>query len=429
MNLMEILAGMVLILVLAFLSTIEGAINQLSRLALRVLSEKHGANRYHLLHEISLDRRRFLVPMLFATQLILVVLTVMVTHICMAYSPAYALPIAFIVMGGIVVGFRHLIPFYLTHRHPDTVLLRLLPSFRWGYTVASWAGWPIIAVIRRLDGRNRLAAGEAEDEATDEEIQAYLGVGEEEGIFERTESDLIQSALEFGSTLVREIMTPRSELVAIEESVSLAELRDLIVRTKHSRIPVFRERLDQIVGIASVRSLLARLSAGREGEPITPIVTETLIVPETKRVYELLKEMQARADQMAIVINEYGTVSGLVTIEDLLEEIVGEIRDEDEFHRVDLVYEGDGSYIVRGGVEIGDLEEALGVEFGDHEAATVSGLVVENLGAVPTPGQAVRLAGVTLQVLSADRKRIHTMRVRISPPGEAKDLQTEIEST
>ncbi len=429
MNSWEILAGIVLLFALAFLSTIESAINHLSRLALRVLAEKHPESRYRLLHEISVNRRKFLVPLLFATQLILVFLTVMVTHICLQSGLPYSLPTAFLIMGFIVVGFRHLIPFSLTHRRPEGILLRLLPSFRWGYALATWAGWPVIAVIRRLDGRRRLLTVDPEDEATDEEIQAYLGVGEEEGIFESAESDLIQSALEFGSTLVREIMTPRSEMVAIEESVSLAELRDLIVRTKHSRIPVFRERLDQIVGIASVRSLLGRLGTGREGEPITPIVTETLIVPETKRVYELLKEMQARADQMAIVINEYGTVSGLVTIEDLLEEIVGEIRDEDEFHRVDLVYEGDGSYIVRGGVEIGDLEEAMGVEFGEHEAATVSGLVVENLGAVPTPGQAIRIDGVTLQVLSADRKRIHTMRVRTSAPDEAEERRSELESS
>jgi putative hemolysin len=425
----EILLGILLIFILAFLSTIESGISQLSYLALRVLAEKHGEGRLRLLHQISLDRRRFLVPMLFATQLILVVLTVMVTHICLQIDLPYSPLIAFGVMGIIVVGFRQLIPFALTHRDPERVLLRLLPSFRWGYALANWAGWPVMAVIRRLDGRQRLLAEPEEDEATDEEIQAYLGVGEEEGIFESTESDLIQSALEFGSTLVREIMSPRSEMVAIEEAASLAELRDLIVRTKHSRVPVYRERLDQIVGIASVRALLGRLSAGREGEPITPIVTETLIVPETKRVSELLKEMQARADQMAIVINEYGTVSGLVTIEDLLEEIVGEIRDEDEFHRVDLVYEGDGSYIVRGGVEIDDLEEALGVEFGEHEAATVSGLVVENLGAVPTPGQTIRLNGVTLQVLSADRKRIHTMRVRVTGHAGAESEQRNLEST
>ena len=429
MNIWEILAGILLILILGFLSTIEGAVNRLSRLALRVISEKHGESRYRLLHQIARDRRRFLVPILFTTQLILVVLTVMVTHVCLKGGLAYPLLTAFVVLGIIVVGVRHLLPSAITDHHPEAVLLRLLPSFRWGYTLASWAGWPVMAVLRKLDGRHRLIDEEDEDEATDEEIQAYLGVGEEEGIFESTESDLIQSALEFGSTLVREIMTPRSEMVAIEESASLAELRDLIVRTKHSRIPVYRQRLDQIVGIASVRSLLGRLGPDREGEPITPIITETLIVPETKRVSELLKEMQARADQMALVINEYGTVSGLVTIEDLLEEIVGEIHDEDEYQRVDLVYEGDGSYIVRGGVEIGELEEALGVDFADHEAATVSGLVVENLGAVPTPGQVIRLAGVTLQVLSADRRRIHTMRVRLSGRNEVESPRHESRST
>jgi magnesium and cobalt transporter len=161
-----------------------------------------------------------------------------------------------------------------------------------------------------------------------------------------------------------------------------------------------------------VRNLLAYLNGGGDEKSISPIVNEVLIVPETKRVFDLMKEMQAKAEQLAVVVNEYGTVSGLVTIEDLIEEIVGDIRDEDEFHRIDLVYEGDGNYIVRGGVEIGELEETLDVRFGEHEAATVSGLVVDHLGAVPVQGDTVEIEQVQIQVLSADRKRIHTMRVR-----------------
>src|SRR5690606_715007 len=249
-------------------------------------------------------------------------------------------------------------------------------------------------------------------------------------IFERTESRLIQSALEFGNTLVREIMTPRNEIVAIEESATLGELRDLIVSSKHSRIPDNRERIDQIVGIVYVRNLLAALDPGEENETIRPLISEPLLVPETKNVSALLKEMQAQAEHMAIVINEYGAASGLVTIEDLLEEIVGEIRDEDELERIELLYEGGGNYIVRGGVEIEDLEEALGVDLGDPDVATVSGLVVGHLGRVPSPGERIVLNGLVVEILSSDRKRIHTMRIHLATsPSESSESEEEPEAT
>jgi CBS domain containing-hemolysin-like protein len=251
-----------------------------------------------------------------------------------------------------------------------------------------------------------------EDEATEEEIQAYLDVGEEEGIFERTDTELIQSALEFGTTLVREIMTPRSDIVAIEEGSTLSQLRDLIVATKHSRVPVYRERLDQMVGIAYVRNLLTEFETGKESEPVTSIVSEIPIVPETKRVSQLLKELQARADQMAMVVNEYGLISGLVTVEDLLEEIVGEIEDEDESRRVDVAHEGDGEFVVLGGADIEDLEKALGTEFEEHEASTVSGLVVDYLGRVPVPGETLAMKDAWIEIMSSDDRRINKVRVR-----------------
>jgi magnesium and cobalt transporter len=208
-------------------------------------------------------------------------------------------------------------------------------------------------------------------------------------------------------------MTPRNAIVAIEEGASRSELKSLIVTSKHSRIPVYREQLDQIVGIVYVRNLLSHLEPGQEDHPITPAINEVLTVPETKNVSELLKEMQSKAAQMTIVINEYGTVSGLVTVEDLLEEIVGDIRDEDEFGEVDLIQESAGTYVVRGGLEVEDLEKTLGLDFGEYAATTVSGLIVEQMGRVPNPGEHISKKGATFEILSADRRRILTIRVSL----------------
>jgi CBS domain containing-hemolysin-like protein len=281
---------------------------------------------------------------------------------------------------------------------------------------------PIYSLVDWADKKKGTSTTIHEEDASEEEFQAYLGVGEEEGIFDGTEGQLLQSALEFRSTLVREIMTPRDEIAAIEENSTASELKRLIVETKHSRIPVYREQLDQIVGVVYVRNLLSYLETGSDDDPIIPILAEVTIVPETKRVPILLEEMQSRAEQLALVVNEYGTISGLVTIEDLLEEIVGEIRDEDESDQDDLVDEGQGNFVVQGGAEIEDLEEAVGVDFGEHGAATVSGLVVDHLGRVPDSGEKLVLDNALIEVISADRKKIHSVRVRnLDDPDETSD--------
>jgi CBS domain containing-hemolysin-like protein len=254
---------------------------------------------------------------------------------------------------------------------------------------------------------------DVDEEASEEEIQAYLGVGEEEGIIEEDESELIQSALEFGDTLVREIMTPRTEIVAIQEDATIQELKDVMVSSKFSRIPVYRERIDHIVGVVYVRNLLGYLGDGNGDDPITPLINRLWFVPETKKVSALLKEMQSNAAHMAVLIDEYTSVSGLVTIEDVLEEIVGDIRDEDELEKIDVAYAGEGNYIVHGGAEIEELEETLGVDLGEPDVTTVSGLIVDHLGKVPAPGEMIVLGGLSVEVLSSDRKKIQTMRVKV----------------
>ncbi|GAB4237302.1 MAG: hypothetical protein Kow00109_11150 [Acidobacteriota bacterium] len=414
-----------LLVVLLYFSLIEAAAQNLSRLALKVLAEKHSARPYALLNSLATERRSFLLPLQLVSVVLLVLASVLLST-ALAAELGHSLGVAVAVSALLAVTVRLLLPQFIVQGRAEAMLLWMLPSLRFLYPVIAVVGKPVLGFLR-LTARRRENGRppEAEDEVSDEEIQAYLGVGEEEGLFEREESELIQSALEFGSTLVREIMTPRNEIVAIEESATLAELRELIVSSKHSRIPVYREQLDHIVGVVYVRSLLAHLEPGREQDPITPIITEVLIVPETKKVYDLLKEMQSQGEQLAIVVNEYGTVSGLVTLEDLVEEIVGEIRDEDELPSEDVVYEGGGSWVVRGGAEVEQLEMALGVDFGEHDAATVSGLVVEHLGRVPRTGETVRLDGLLLHILSADGKRIHTLRVHAE---KRPALDTSVES-
>jgi len=424
---MTFLLGVVIIavltVVLLLFSIIEIAISQPSRLALRVLAERSADPRYELLEEIVRDRASFLLPIQYCNQLILVTISALTVALYFASGISAPLLFSLLTLGVLVSLFRQLIPRILSYSSPDKVILRILPSFRAIYRFLGWWSLPVSAVLALIAGsrQDRSSGRGRTGDTTGEEIQAYLEVGEEEGIFQSSETRLIQSALEFGNTSVREIMTPRSQIVAIEKEATFARLREVISVSKHSRIPVYSERIDQIVGVVHARSLLAEWMVGGDDGPITSMIKEILIVPETKKVSQLLKELQERAEQMAIVVNEYGTVSGLVTVEDLLEEIVGEIHDEHDPRRVEIQYDGAGSYIVRGSVEVDDLEAALGVDFGDHEAATVSGLVVDYLGRVPISGERIMLDGTIVEILNADQKRIHSLKVRLLSDSDSEN--------
>ncbi len=402
-----------LIIVLFFLSLIESSISRLSQVSLKVLAEKREHERVRLLENISRDRIQFLLPLQFGIQVVQSVIAVLVCTLCLISSMPYPVGWALLIMFTVVFLFRQLIPKMLIQGDPGKVLLRLLPFFGKCYQLLVWLSVPLEAVLSSAHAaqEKRRMSTSQEEEPNEKEIEAYIDVGEEEGIIEEAESELIQSALEFGNTLIKEIMTPRADMVAIEEGANLSQLQELMITSKHSRIPVYRDQLDQIVGVAYLRNVLVRVHEGKGQESITRLVTEPMLVPETQRVSKLLKEMQENTEHVAIVVNEYGVVSGLVTIEDVVEEIVGEIRDEDELQQTELIQEAGGSYIVWGRAEIEDLEQALQMDLGDRRVTTVSGLIVGHLGRVPRPGERVKLNGIQIEIVSSDRRKIHTVRV------------------
>jgi putative hemolysin len=252
-------------------------------------------------------------------------------------------------------------------------------------------------------------------------LQALIDVGEEEGIIEEDEGEMIQSIIRFGDRTVVEVMTPRPNIVAIEARATLQEVRDLIVQSKYSRLPVYQEQLDDIFGVIYVRDLLSywasegtdSLKKKRAGEIARKQLYE---VPETKPIDELLREMQKAKVQMAVVIDEFGGVAGLVTLEDLLEEIVGEIEDEDEPEpqetEVEILSEADGSYVVRGQVEVGKVERVFAAELAADDFTTVAGLVINQLGHLPAIGETLDFHGLHFEVLEADERRVSRVRIR-----------------
>jgi putative hemolysin len=403
---------------LFFLSLVEAAVVQSSPLVLRMMLERDEESHPALLPLVLDDRLQLLVPLHLGTQISLITIAILTTHLSLQEWPTWGVACSFGIISLISLAFRQLLPRLFTQHEPESKLIKMLAAFGPLYGLLRSLALPLSGVLtlfRRLQERTGATSGPAGEEAKDEEIQAYLDIGEDEGIIQEEDSKLIQSVVEFGNTLVRSVMTPRTKIVACDESATLAELRDVMVRNRHSRVPIYRGDMDHIVGIAYIRQLLACYSTGRELDSISGLIHPALFVPETKPVADLLKELQERGDHIAMVIDEYGGVSGLVSMEDLLEEIVGEIRDEDQAQVSEIVEEAPGRYAMRGGTEIHRLEELIERKLESTGSSTVAGLIVTFLGRVPSPGEEFDLEGLQIQILEADRRRVHKVRVLLKP--------------
>ncbi|HSQ23569.1 MAG TPA: hemolysin family protein [Pyrinomonadaceae bacterium] len=418
----ELAISFVLLLVLTFLASVDMAFGQLSDIGLRRLAaeaEEHPKARYApFLKEILENRSRFSFTLSAAIQILLVIFTVLVTFIALQWfsTNTWALFIS-LAIGLVLAGiFRQFIPRLISLRDPEGKFIRLLPVLRPFYRALAFAAEPWHRSFDRL--RQQEETEDADDDEgaddTDDDIEALIDVGEAEGIIEEEERELIQSAIEFGDTRVGEVMTPRTGIVALPKTATVRDARKLIIESKHSRLPVYRDQIDNVEGIIYLRDLLPSLSMGKADTPIAPFMRPFYAVPETKPVAELLAEMQKAHVYMAIVIDEYGGVAGLVTVEDILEEIVGEIEDEDISgeEAKQITPAGDGSYEVLGAVEIGKIEKLFGMEIAADDFTTIAGFVIAEKGSVPSLGEHLSFHGLEVEVLDADERRISRLRLR-----------------
>lgn len=303
---------------------------------------------------------------------------------------------------------------------PERIVSRLLPVV----TAASWLLLPLAIPVRKIFARREVA--ESAPPATEEEVQAYIDVGREEGILEKEEEKLLLSIVDFGDTRVREVMTPRTDIVRIDAAAPFDSLIDLFVASKYARIPVVRGSIDTIVGIVHVKDTLEAIHAGSI-RPISELAREAYFVPETKKVSELLREFQRRHLWMAIVVDEYGGVSGLATVEDLLEEIVGEISDEHEDERAPVTPIGENAYSVSGKENISTVAELFGHGPEEEEFTTVGGLLAARLGHIPRPGETHREGDLLFTVEEADRRRVHRVRIDRVEPSQLSAVSSEPE--
>jgi CBS domain containing-hemolysin-like protein len=259
---------------------------------------------------------------------------------------------------------------------------------------------------------------EQRDEEQDEEVEALIEVGEREGLLEANEGEMMRSIVDLDETVAREIMTPRPDIVALPLDSDVDHARRVFLEAGHSRLPVYRRNLDEVVGVLHVRDLLRAAEEGNGKQPISRYMREAMFVPETLSVADLLSEMRLRT-HIALVVDEYGGTAGLVTIEDLLEEIVGEIREEHEADESDVRREAEGSWLINAAVHVEKLTELFGVEFEDRDFDTVGGLVVSLLGRLPLQGEKLEFRSLTIEILAVDGRRIRLVRIRTSSASES----------
>ena len=434
----EIIVAVALLLILGFLAAVDAAFSHISDVGLRRISSEEDSvdtsRSVKFLREILENRPRFRFALSSAIQILLIGVTVLLTVIVSHFtSTSFELLLFSLLMSLLAtVLIRQILPRLLVRNNTEKKLLFLLPAIRPIYAVASFFV-ESVSKDKHTKAREKIEATIApaltdeRDDDNNEDFQALMEVGEAEGIIEEREREMIETFVEFSDTRVGEIMTPRTEICGISVGSTIKDARDLIVAEKYSRIPVYRDTIDNIEGMIYVRDLMQAWAEEKEEKLVSTILRDAFFIPETKTASELLKDMQLNHVQVAIVIDEYGGVAGLVTVEDILEEIVGEIEDEDTEHEeiIEIVEGDDGYWDVIGSTEIFKIERIFDADLEDEDYTTIAGMVTSEAGYVPKEGDKLELRGLAVEILRADEKKIHLLRLRRAEPESEEQSEPE----
>ncbi|HEX9987437.1 MAG TPA: hemolysin family protein [Chloroflexia bacterium] len=416
-----LLAAVLCLFLIALDSAVETALTNISRLRLRQLLER-GVRRAQAINDLLENPQRFPSVILFINTLALITIGSLALYMSKDFVEWWSHPLAVSMAAFCVLVFGVAVPKALALRNPERTALALYgPINTMRRVITPFVGLMSFVAnpfVRLLGGRTTQAG----PFVTQEEMRMLVNVGEEEGVIQQEEEELIHSIFEFGDTVVREVMVPRPYIVAVEDNFTVGQAADVALRTGHTRLPVFKETIDTVVGVATVQDMMRALRINGEGETVTRVMRPVHYVPETKKVDELLRELQKGRMHLAIVVDEYGGTAGLVTIEDLLEEIVGEIQDEYDVEppMVEVINEQEVRVDAR--VSLDDINDLLRVEWKAEDSDTIGGYVYEQLGRIPVPGDTVPIEEYVITVLSTEGTRLKQLSiVRQEPVGVSTD--------
>jgi CBS domain containing-hemolysin-like protein len=395
----EIILFVILAVASIGLAVVEAAFYLVKRRRLSHISMQNP--RAELVNKYLEDPPALLMPIHMGTYTAHVGMTVIITSLFLDLISRWAMLVAFGAMVVYLVLFRLTLPYAIVRRSPERSLLVLLPFFHLYARALS----PLVSALRKR------AVLDAHPPPEAQEVKPTVPEVPLPPVHDPDEGRVVDSLERFSEKQVREVMTPRPDVVAIAAGGSVADLRRLMRETKYSRIPVFGENLDDIVGVVEVRDLID--FDGDPSESLQSLTRPVFLVPETKKIAELLREMQAQRTTFAVVIDEYGGTAGIVSIEDILEELVGEIKDEYDVETEPIAVEPDGAVLVAGRVNLDRLEQALETPLEEgSDIGTVGGLVTAVFGRIPKAGEKVEYRGFTVEVVDAERKRVNRVRFR-----------------
>jgi CBS domain containing-hemolysin-like protein len=414
-----------------YLGTVSAAFNALMRLSLRIHAER--TDRDDALGRYLEDPRRLFIP----ARLLISALTIFAAALLARVTgvDSRGFPLLILSILAVVVACEHLIPLIIVRHDPERVLDVLLPSFDAIARILR----PVTSGLLRLgtSRHRRNQSGVLRVNAAPpppvpvKEVSAVTAPTTEaseqvEAGQEGDARELLRNLADFRETMVREVMTPRPDIVAIESDATLEQLQTLFREQQYSRIVVFKETLDNVQGFVNAKDLLLLKPGTPMSAPITPYVRPAHFVPETKRVPDLLKEFQRKRFQSAIVVDEYGGTAGLVTVEDLLEEIVGEIRDEYDVEVERIVDEGNGKFLFSGSVHVEEMSNLMKVTIEGHGFETVGGFLLSRLGRVPAVGEHMEVDGLDVEIIETEQRRITRVRMsRLEPVAASDAAQSE----
>jgi len=413
----ELVAVLLLVAVAAVMAAAEVSITRMSRFRAYALSEEERRGAKALVRIVE-NPAPYLNVVLLLTLLVQLGGTTLAGTVAVRVFHDAGELIATIVMTVILFVFAEVTPKTFTVQQTDRVALRLAPMIVAIRRVVGPLASVLIKIANVILPGKGLAQGPF---VTETEIRAMAEVASEEEAIEEEEKELIHSIFEFGDTVVREVMVPRPDMISAPITAGLPEVLDLVLRHGYSRIPIYRDSVDDIVGIAYAKDLLRHLHAGKADVRLDTILREPYFVPDSKKVADLLREMQQRRVHIAVALDEYGSTAGLVTIEDLLEEIVGEIADEYDREEPEIEPAGEGRYRVNGRAAIDDVNELLEVNLPHDEWDTVAGLMYGLLGAVPTQGERVTYEDLEFTAEKVQGRRISSVLIARRPSEDGDD--------
>lgn len=416
-----LLLFVICIILSAFFSSSEVALISITRAKVRTLANegRKGAESLAALKEVP---NRFLIAILIGNNIVNVAAAAIATAVTISIFGNIGVGIATGVVVIILLFFGEIGPKIYASRHTEHLAL----SFSKPVLIMTKILGPVIWGIDKITGRFGAPAALGEAMVTEEEIREWIDVGKEEGTIEKEEREMLFSVLEFSDTLAREIMTPRVDVALIEDTRTLDEAMQLFNETGFSRLPVFHDAVDNIIGILNTKDVFSTVFSGKRNIPIRELMYDPFFVPETKKIDELLKELQVRKIQIAVVLDEYGSFDGIVTVEDILEELVGDILDEFDQEEPGIQKTGDGTFLVDAKMWVDDLNEKLDISLPVHESyETIGGLLIERLGHIPHPGESVHIpeSHISLVVMQMLSRRVVKIKLILHTPSPESESQ------